>query len=77
MNKKLLLMLVLATIVAVLFVSSTLLQSEFYHIVDVFNVLVLKNGPLAIFVFILNLPFELGTGLWFLVKGIRDGLETK
>ena len=28
-------------------------------------------------VLILNLPFELGTGLWLLVKGIRDGSETK
>ena len=28
-------------------------------------------------VLILNLPFELGTGLWLLAKGIRDGSETK
>jgi len=29
------------------------------------------------YVLILHLPFELGTGLWLLVKGIRDGSETK
>ncbi len=28
-------------------------------------------------VLILHLPFEIGTGLWLLVKGIKDGSETK
>jgi hypothetical protein len=28
-------------------------------------------------VLLLNLPFELGTGLWLLLKGIRDDSETK
>jgi len=30
-----------------------------------------------IVVFILNLPFELGIGLWLLIKGIKDGSEAK
>jgi len=30
-----------------------------------------------LFMFIPNLPFELAIGLWLLVKGKRDGLETK
>jgi hypothetical protein len=30
-----------------------------------------------IFVFLPNLPFELGAGLWLMVKGIRDGSGTK
>lgn len=39
---------------------------------------VLLSIDVPIFVvLILNLPFELGTGLWLLVKGIRDGSETK
>ena len=29
------------------------------------------------YILILHLPFELGTGLWLLVKGIRDGSEAK
>jgi hypothetical protein len=29
------------------------------------------------YVFIPNLPFELAIGLWLLIKGIRDGSETK
>ena len=33
------------------------------------------NVPLV--VFLPNLPFELGVGLWLMVKGIRDGSETK
>ena len=33
------------------------------------------NVPLV--VFLPNLPFELGVGLWLLVKGIRHGSETK
>jgi hypothetical protein len=28
-------------------------------------------------VFFPNLPFDLGIGLWLMVKGIRDGSETK
>jgi hypothetical protein len=31
----------------------------------------------AMVVLILNLPFELGIGLWLLIKGIRVGSETK
>jgi hypothetical protein len=30
-----------------------------------------------LFVFLPNLPFEIGTGLWLMIKGIRDGSETK
>ena len=34
--------------------------------------------PLIVYmvVFLPNLPFELGIGLWLLIKGIRDGSET-
>ena len=56
------------------------------YIPKVLNLLGLIAAPLAligilfsllgynvpIFVFILNLPFELGIGLWLLIKGIRD-----
>jgi hypothetical protein len=35
--------------------------------------------PLIVYaiVFFPNLPFELGTGLWLMIKGTRDGSETK
>jgi len=37
----------------------------------------LLGYDVPIFVFLPNLPFELGIGLWLIVKGIRDGSETK
>lgn len=61
------------------------------YIPKVLNLLGLIAAPLAligmpfvlfgydvpIVIFILNLPFELGIGVWLMVKGIRDGSETK
>ena len=38
---------------------------------------VLFGYDVPIVVFIPNLPFELAIGLWLMVKGIRDGSETK
>ena len=37
---------------------------------------VLLGYDIPIFVFAPNLPFELGIGLWLIVKGLRDGSET-
>jgi hypothetical protein len=37
----------------------------------------LLGYDVPIVVFIPNLPFELAIGVWFLVKGIKDGSETK
>jgi hypothetical protein len=37
----------------------------------------LLGYDVPIIVFLPNLPFELGIGLWLIVKGIRDGSETK
>jgi hypothetical protein len=37
----------------------------------------LLGYDVPIIVFLPNLPFELGIGLWLMVKGIRDGSETK
>jgi hypothetical protein len=37
----------------------------------------LLGYDVPIFVFLPNLPFELGVGLWLLVKGIKDRSETK
>jgi hypothetical protein len=36
----------------------------------------LLGYDVPIFVFLPNLPFELGIGVWLMVKGIRDGSET-
>jgi len=38
---------------------------------------VLLGYDVPMVVFYLNLPFELAIGLWLMVKGIRDGSETK
>jgi hypothetical protein len=38
---------------------------------------VLLGYDVPLVVFLPNLPFELGTGVWLMVKGIRDGSETK
>jgi len=38
---------------------------------------VLLGYDVPLVVFLPNLPFELGIGLWLMVKGIRDGSETK
>jgi hypothetical protein len=35
----------------------------------------LLGDDVPIFVFLPNLPFELGVGLWLMVKGIRDGSD--
>ena len=35
------------------------------------------NAESILIVFILNLPFELGTGLWLLAKGFREGAESR
>jgi hypothetical protein len=45
-------------------------------LIGILFVLLDIDAPIFI-VLILNLPFELGTGLWLLVKGIKDGSETK
>jgi hypothetical protein len=37
----------------------------------------LLGFDVPVFVFLPNLPFELGAGLWLMVKGIRDGSGTK
>ena len=54
MNKRVIIGLVLAIIIALLFWSSALLQNEFWRIVDFFNLLVTKNELLAIGVFIIS-----------------------
>ena len=41
------------------------------------TLVVLFGYDVPIVVFIPNLPFELAIGLWLMVKGIRDGSETK
>ena len=41
------------------------------------TLVVLLGYDLPRIVFLPNLPFELGIGVWLLVKGIRDGSETK
>ncbi len=38
---------------------------------------VLLGYDVPLFVFLPNLPFELTIGVWLMVKGIRDGSETK
>ena len=38
---------------------------------------VLFGYDVPIVVFLPNLPFELTIGVWLMVKGIRDGSETK
>ena len=48
----------------------------FLSLIGILFVLLDIDVPIFI-VLILNLPFELGTGLWLLVKGIKDGSETK
>ena len=53
MNKRFLVLLLLAIIVAFLFVYSSMLQGEFYRIVNFFNELVVQNEPLAMVVFVL------------------------
>ena len=61
------------------------------YIPRVLNLLGLIAAPLAfigtlfdhlgfdvpLFVFVPNMPFDLAIGLWLMVKGIRDGSETK
>ena len=37
---------------------------------------VLLGYDVPLFVFLPNLPFELGIGIWLLIKGIRDGSDT-
>jgi hypothetical protein len=39
--------------------------------------LALLGYDVPIVVFLPNLPFELTIGIWLMVKGIRDGSETK
>ena len=37
---------------------------------------VLSGYDVPLFVFLPNLPFELGTGIWLVIKGIGDGSDT-
>lgn len=53
MNKRLLLFLLLSIILAFLFWYSSVIQKEFYLIVNIFNELVIQNEILAVLVFIL------------------------
>lgn len=53
MNKRFLLFLLLSIVLAFLFWYSSVLQKEFYLIVDIFNELVIQNEILAVFIFIL------------------------
>lgn len=53
MIKRFIILLFAASIIALLFVYSNMLQNEFYIVVDVFNDLVLQNELLAVGVFIL------------------------
>ena len=46
-------------------------ETQFHTVVELFGYAVPR------FVFIPNLPFELAIGVWLVVKGTRDGSETK
>ena len=54
MNRRLIFSFLFAIVVAFLFWSSSLLQSEFWRVVDFFNVLVVRNELLAMVLFVLS-----------------------
>ncbi|MBY8998900.1 MAG: DUF4386 domain-containing protein [Candidatus Thorarchaeota archaeon] len=57
-----------------LFGLTTAVLSLLSILITIFGIV---NTEAVMIVFLLNLPFELGTGLWLLVKGIRVSSESK
>ena len=56
---------------AALVLTAAQTETQFHTVVELFGYAVPR------FVFIPNLPFELAIGVWLVVKGTRDGSETK